>query len=341
MFGGSTKPLIPTLLGSRLPPLPTIMPPFPTNIKPPFPTNIKPPIPSALITQLKNESVSLQNTLVQINQLKQKNVGILAWQNSILSESENYINNVRTYISNVNKDIDTMALPNIARFKKINSDNKTKQTALDSTIAAGRNLMTTYNNVISSLQRGSIDASSATRTLTAAKMQYDKIYALMKGGGELADLGELPVDVIQTPPKAPLSIKPSNNVVPGGTLPPLTKNNPLYPLTQTNPPQISKEMLAKAGFSWPVGNVSNFSDYSGRAPAWTNSIPSWLICDWYYLLFVLNVALLIILGGMFVFASKKKLSGGRLNTLVLSIIFSSVSTLFFYLMCDRSLKPAF
>jgi hypothetical protein len=82
-----------------------------------------------------------------------------------------------------------------------------------------------------------------------------------------------------------------------------------------------------------------YMDTGGRAPAWTNSIPSWLICDWYYVLFILNVALLIILGGVFIFASKKKLPGGRLNTLVLSIIFSSVSTLFFYLMCDRTLTP--
>ena len=82
-----------------------------------------------------------------------------------------------------------------------------------------------------------------------------------------------------------------------------------------------------------------YMDAGGRAPAWTNSIPSWLICDWYYALFVLNVALLIILSSMLVFSSKNKLSGGRLNTLVLSILFSSVSTLFLYLMCDRSLKP--
>ena len=80
-------------------------------------------------------------------------------------------------------------------------------------------------------------------------------------------------------------------------------------------------------------------DTGGRAPAWTNNIPSWLICDWYYALFILNVALLIILGSVFLFASKNKLSGGRLNTLIVSILFSSVSTLFFYLMCDRSLKP--
>ena len=82
-----------------------------------------------------------------------------------------------------------------------------------------------------------------------------------------------------------------------------------------------------------------YMDTGGRAPAWTNSIPSWLICDWYYALFVLNVALLIILSSMLVFSSKNKLSGGRLNTLVLSILFSSLSTLFLYLMCDRSLKP--
>jgi hypothetical protein len=82
-----------------------------------------------------------------------------------------------------------------------------------------------------------------------------------------------------------------------------------------------------------------YMDTGGRAPAWTNSIPSWLICDWYYALFILNVALLIILGSVFLFASKNKLSGGRLNTLIVSILFSSVSTLFFYLMCDRSLKP--
>jgi hypothetical protein len=97
----------------------------------------------------------------------------------------------------------------------------------------------------------------------------------------------------------------------------------------TNPPRPPKVM-----------SVSNFSDYGGAAPAWTNSIPSWLICDWYYVLFVLNLALSIVLVAIFVFASKKKLSGARLNAMIIPILFSSVSTLFFYLMCDRSLKPA-
>jgi hypothetical protein len=43
---------------------------------------------------------------------------------------------------------------------------------------------------------------------------------------------------------------------PGQRLPPLPSNHPLYPLTRTNPPGISVEVLAKAGFSWPMINTA-------------------------------------------------------------------------------------
>jgi len=254
----------------------------------------QPPAPAnPLITQLKNEFTSVQNTLNQIYELTQKNTGIIGEQAIILSDSERYITNVKSYTALINKELDTTSLSSINTYKKMISDNKSKQATLESIIVAGKNLANTYNDVILSLQRGGINESTARMRVGAAKTSYDMAYAQMKRGGDIINIGAPLVEVraISNPPRAPRA------------------------------------------------NVSGFSDYSGAAPAWTNSIPSWLICDWYYALFVLNVALLIILGGMYVFASKKKLSGGRLNTLVLSIIFSSVSTLFFYLMCNRSLKP--
>lgn len=251
---------------------------------------------STFIRMLTNESKSLSDTINQIQVLLKKNTETIGRQSSVLSESETYVNNVKSYTALINKELDGMPASSINTYKKMILDNKAKLTTLDSTIAAGRNLLLMINKTIPILERGNTNEASAAKSqLTSAKNAYDRIYAQMKNGGDLVNLGapQVEVKVISNPPRPP-----------------------------------------------KVMSVSNFSDYGGAAPAWTNSIPSWLICDWYYVLFVLNLALSIVLVAIFVFASKKKLSGARLNAMIIPILFSSVSTLFFYLMCDRSLKPA-
>jgi hypothetical protein len=79
-------------------------------------------------------------------------------------------------------------------------------------------------------------------------------------------------------------------------------------------------------------------------PTWTKQIPSSTICNWYYLLFVINVvvfALLII--SIVILAVSRGTKGGAfivqfLTNLVLAV-FAGTNSLFYYLMCDRALKP--
>jgi hypothetical protein len=297
--GGSMRPVIPSspaLAPGKLPvPVPSSAPvPVPSK-QPAQQVPTAPIVNREFVTNLTNESKSLSDTINQIQAFQKKNTETLGQQSSILSESETYVNNVKSYTALINKELDGIPASSINTYKKMILDNKAKLTTLDSTIAAGRNLLNTYNSVIPILERGGMSESMAKSQLASARGAYDNIFAQMKNGGDLVNLGAPQVEVKAI----------------------------------TNPPRPPKVM-----------SVSNFSDYGGAAPAWTNSIPSWLICDWYYVLFVLNLALSIVLVAIFVFASKKKLSGARLNAMIIPILFSSVSTLFFYLMCDRSLKPA-
>ncbi len=79
-------------------------------------------------------------------------------------------------------------------------------------------------------------------------------------------------------------------------------------------------------------------------PDWTKSIPDWAICDWFYVIFLVNMVLftvLILSVVWMLFATKgaKILLGGRLFMYLISAFFSLTGALFIYLLCDRSLQP--
>ena len=89
----------------------------------------------------------------------------------------------------------------------------------------------------------------------------------------------------------------------------------------------------------------NFTNDSGSEPEWTKQIPSWLVCDWFFLLFVMNAFILVLLLLSIVYMTvsstlPKNVRATTLFILVTQLIVSGTGTLFYYLLCDRSLKPA-
>jgi hypothetical protein len=106
------------------------------------------------VTTLTNESKSLSDTINKIQALLKKNTETIGQQSNVLSESEVYVNNVKSYTALINKELDGMSASSINTYKRMISDNKTKLAILDSSISAGRNLLNTYNSVIPILERG-------------------------------------------------------------------------------------------------------------------------------------------------------------------------------------------
>ena len=81
------------------------------------------------------------------------------------------------------------------------------------------------------------------------------------------------------------------------------------------------------------------------APEWTDKIPSAVICNYYYVFFIIFAvwAAISLIGGVWIFASTKMSLGmlvGFLFNILLSFGLSTTSALFLYLMCDRALKPS-
>lgn len=79
-------------------------------------------------------------------------------------------------------------------------------------------------------------------------------------------------------------------------------------------------------------------------PAWTKQISNRLLCDWYYFLFILNLAVfgLLIISAIVLLTSKgvpKGIIGAQLFVNVILAVFAGTNTLFYYLICDRALKP--
>ena len=81
------------------------------------------------------------------------------------------------------------------------------------------------------------------------------------------------------------------------------------------------------------------------APEWTDKIPSAVICNYYYVFFIIFAvwAAISLIGGVWIFATTK-MSLGMLVAFVFNILLSfgisTTSSLFLYLMCDRALKPS-
>ncbi len=80
-------------------------------------------------------------------------------------------------------------------------------------------------------------------------------------------------------------------------------------------------------------------------PKWTDKIPSSVICNYFYIFFLVFAvwAGLSLLGGVWVFATTKMGFGmliAVLFNILLSFGISATSALFLYLICERALKPS-
>jgi hypothetical protein len=91
-----------------------------------------------------------------------------------------------------------------------------------------------------------------------------------------------------------------------------------------------------------AGRISS----SKGAPSWTNKISNSMICNYFYVCFILfpECAGLSLLAGVWIFASRRSMSFGMLMALIINIILSfgisATTALFLYLICDRALQPA-
>jgi hypothetical protein len=81
----------------------------------------------------------------------------------------------------------------------------------------------------------------------------------------------------------------------------------------------------------------------GSEPTWTKSIPNWAVCEWFYVFFVVNafVLALLVVSALYMMVSSnaRRFSAFDMFKIVLNMLVSGTTTLFFYLICDRSLKP--
>ena len=80
-------------------------------------------------------------------------------------------------------------------------------------------------------------------------------------------------------------------------------------------------------------------------PQWTDQIPDNLLCNYFYVFFVIFSvwAGLALLYGVWVFTSSKMSVGMMVAVLInilLSFGISATSALFLYLICERALKPS-
>ena len=81
-----------------------------------------------------------------------------------------------------------------------------------------------------------------------------------------------------------------------------------------------------------------------NAPQWTDKIPSSMLCNYFYIFFVIFAvwAALSLLGGVWIFATTK-MGVGMLVAVIFNILLSfgisATSALFLYLICERALKP--
>ena len=79
----------------------------------------------------------------------------------------------------------------------------------------------------------------------------------------------------------------------------------------------------------------------GFAPEWTNVVPNWAICNWFYAFFIVNVSIFVIAAIFSFYTLKATKNINVKNPITLSVLLtlaiSGTNTLFFYLMCDRAL----
>jgi hypothetical protein len=78
---------------------------------------------------------------------------------------------------------------------------------------------------------------------------------------------------------------------------------------------------------------------------WTDKIPSNVICNYFYIFFIIFAvwAAISLLGGVWIFATTKMSFAmliGVIFNILLSFGISATSALFLYLICERALNPA-
>jgi cation transport ATPase len=83
-----------------------------------------------------------------------------------------------------------------------------------------------------------------------------------------------------------------------------------------------------------------FADYAD--PQWMQSISNSTICNWFYTFYLANLVvffLVIGLGTYMFFRNKRQFTATNLFLALLQLIVAGTNMLFFYLICDRTLKP--
>lgn len=76
----------------------------------------------------------------------------------------------------------------------------------------------------------------------------------------------------------------------------------------------------------------------------TDKIPDSIICNYFYIFFIIFTvwSAVSLIGGIWIYATSKMTLGVLLSiifNIVLSFGISATSALFFYLICERALKP--
>lgn len=79
-------------------------------------------------------------------------------------------------------------------------------------------------------------------------------------------------------------------------------------------------------------------------PEWTKAISSTTVCNWYWVFFivsaVLSVGLVLAIITLFAMKGISIRDGGfKLFMLIVQLGITTTSMLFYYIMCDRALKP--
>ena len=104
------------------------------------------------------------------------------------------------------------------------------------------------------------------------------------------------------------------------------------------------------GVTLSRGTRIGFTDHEGMdpenfEPKWTKSISNRSICDWFYIFYLANVIIILLVIGAGLYAlirkdTSKILTSSNIFFALLQLIVSGTNMLFFFLMCERSLKPA-
>jgi hypothetical protein len=112
----------------------------------------------------------------------------------------------------------------------------------------------------------------------------------------------------------------------------------------SGPVPFAYDMTIFASLKFPTYKIEHMGSV-GSEPEWTKAIPSWMICDWFYIFFVINAFVLVTLILSIAYMSvsstlPKNVRFATLFMMVTQLIVSGTSTLFYYLVCDRSLRPS-